>query len=56
MVDPLKPVFIGDTITVTYRVERVEPARHRTVARVEVTNERSELVAVADHILQWIKA
>ncbi|MSU66844.1 MAG: hypothetical protein EXS38_12265 [Opitutus sp.] len=48
------PVFIGDTITITYRVGRTEPARHRTVAKVEVTNERQELVAVADRILQWV--
>ncbi len=52
----LKPVFIGDTITITYEVERLELARHRTIAKVEVTNERGELVAVADHILQWVKA
>ena len=50
----LKPVFIGDTITVSYRVERFDPAKQRTFARAEVTNQDGELVAVADHLLQWV--
>jgi 3-hydroxybutyryl-CoA dehydratase len=52
----LKPVFIGDTITITYLIQRTDAAKHRTIAKVEATNERSELVAVADHIMQWVTA
>lgn len=51
----LKPVFIGDTITIAYEVARTDAAKQRTIARVEAKNERGELVAVADHIMQWVK-
>ena len=51
----LKPVFIGDTVTVSYRVERFDDARRRTFARAEVTNQDGDLVAVADHLLQWVR-
>ena len=50
----LKPVFINDTITVDYVVEAVDPARQRSTAKIEVTNQRGELVAVAQHILKWV--
>ena len=50
----LKPVFIGDTITVRYTVETIEAAKNRTVAKVEVTTERGELAAVASHIMAWL--
>lgn len=50
----LKPVFIGDTVTVRYRIERFEEQRRRTHAKVEVYNQDDVLVAVADHILQWV--
>ena len=51
----LKPVFIGDTITVSYRIDRFDDAKRRTVAKAEVTNQNGELVAVADHLLQWVR-
>ena len=50
----LKPVFIGDTVTVRYRIEQFEEARQRTHAKVEVSNQDDVLVAVADHLLQWV--
>ena len=50
----LKPVFIGDTVTVRYEVEEVDPARKRSVARVDVVNQDEELVAVGHHILKWV--
>ena len=52
----LKPVFVGDTLSISYRIDRHDPAKPRTTAKVEVTNDRNELVAVAEHILQWVKA
>jgi 3-hydroxybutyryl-CoA dehydratase len=48
------PVFIGDTITVRYRITRVEPARDRSYGAVVVTNENGTEVAVANHILKWV--
>lgn len=49
------PVFIGDTITVTYRIEDIDPARRRATSKVEVTNHDGEMVAVANHIIKWLK-
>ena len=51
----LKPVFIGDTVTVSYRIDRFDDTKRRTFAKAEVTNQDGELVAVADHLLQWVK-
>ncbi len=51
----LKPVLLGDTITVHYTVTAVEKDKGRSVAKVEVKNQRDELVAVAEHIMRWAK-
>ena len=50
----LKPVFLGDTITVAYTVSEIDFVRRRSTAGIEVTNQNDELVAVASHILQWV--
>lgn len=50
----LKAVFIGDTVTVTYRIAEVMPERRRSRSEIEVRNQAGELVAVAQHILQWV--
>jgi 3-hydroxybutyryl-CoA dehydratase len=50
----LKPVFIGDTITVTYVVDGSDEAKCRTTATVEVLNETGEVVAAATHIMKWL--
>lgn len=50
----LKPVFIGDTVTVEYAISEVDPEKHRTRAYIEVKNQRGELVAIAEHILKWL--
>ena len=52
----LKPVFLGDTITVAYTVSEIDVVRRRSTAGIEVTNQNDELVAVASHILQWVPA
>jgi 3-hydroxybutyryl-CoA dehydratase len=49
----LKPVYINDTITVTYTIAEVDEGRLRTLSNVEVTNQRGELVAVGKHHLKW---
>jgi len=51
----LKPVMLGDTVTVTYTVADVDRARGRSTAKVEVCNQRNELVAVAEHVMRWAK-
>ena len=51
----LEPVFIGDTITVSYRIDRFDATKRRTFAKAEITNQDGTLVAVADHLLQWVR-
>jgi 3-hydroxybutyryl-CoA dehydratase len=50
----LKPVYFGDTLTIDYEIESVERERERTIAKIEVKNQRDELVAVATHVMQLV--
>lgn len=50
----IKPVFIGDTVTVTYRIEEIDIDKQRTISKVEVTNQHGDLVAIATHIQRVI--
>ncbi|WP_102960500.1 MaoC family dehydratase [Mangrovicella endophytica] len=50
----LKPVFLGDTVTVVYTVAEVDEERMRTRARIEVTNQHGEVVTVGEHIMKWV--
>jgi len=50
----VRPVFIGDTISVVYTIAGIDHEKRRSTARVEITNQRDEVVAVADHILKWV--
>ena len=51
----IAPVFLGDTVTVTYTITEVDPLRRRSRSRIEVTNQHGETVAVAEHILKWVR-
>ena len=51
----LKPVRLGDTVTVTYTVASVDKERGRSVAKVEAVDQNGELKAVAEHIMRWSK-
>jgi 3-hydroxybutyryl-CoA dehydratase len=51
----LKGVKIGDTVTVTYTIAETDPPSRRSRSKIEVTNQNGELVAVAEHILKWVK-
>lgn len=48
------PVFIGDTITVTYRVESADTERRETRAAVTLTNQSGAICAVATHVMRWV--
>jgi acyl dehydratase len=51
----LKPVYINDTVTVIYTISEVDEERRRTLANVDVKNQRGELVAVGKHHLKWTR-
>ncbi len=51
----LKPVRLGDTITVHYTVASIDREKGRSTAKVEVKNDKGEIVAVAEHIMRWAK-
>lgn len=48
------PVYFGDTITCTYTVEKIEEETGKTYADIVITNQRSETVCVATHILKFL--
>jgi len=51
----LAPVFIGDTVTVTYTIAEIDPPKRQSVADIGVTNQNGTLVTVARHILRWVR-
>jgi 3-hydroxybutyryl-CoA dehydratase len=51
----LAPVFFGDTITVDYRIASIDPEKLRASAEIRITNQDGTLVAVATHLLKWVK-
>lgn len=51
----LSPVFLGDTVTVTYTIKEIDEERRRTRAQVDVHNQSGVLVAVAEHLLKWVQ-
>ena len=50
----LKPVYFGDTLTVDYEITQVVPEKERLLSKVEVSNQRGELVMVATHLMQLV--
>ncbi|MBI5034767.1 MAG: MaoC family dehydratase [Chloroflexi bacterium] len=50
----IAPVFIGDTITVTYRIESVDQVKRESRAAIAVRNQDDQVCAVATHILRWV--
>lgn len=50
----LKPVFIGDTVTVTYTVADRDDERGRITSDVTVRNQHDDVVAVATHLMRRV--
>jgi acyl dehydratase len=50
------PVFLGDTVTVHYEVERVDEADGKVYSAVRVANQDGALCLVATHILKLMEA
>ena len=51
----LKPTFLGDTVTVHYVVDQVDREAGKSIAKIEVVNQRGELLAVGQHVMRWAK-
>ena len=51
----LKPTFLGDTVTVHYVVDQVDRDAGKSIAKIEVVNQRGELLAVGQHVMRWAK-
>lgn len=51
----IRPVFIGDTITITYTIESIDTVASKTYAEVVAINHEGETVAVARHILYFLE-
>jgi len=49
------PVYPGDSLRVAYRVKSIDETRRRSTAVIEITNQKDAVVAVADHIMKWLK-
>ena len=50
----LGAVMIGDTIHVSYTIAEINAESMRSLADIEVTNQRGELVAVGKHHMKWL--
>lgn len=50
----IKPVRVGDTISVSYEIVAENVKEAKTIASVTATNQRGEVVAVATHILKFL--
>ena len=51
----IAPVFIGDTVTLTYTIVEVDPHKRQSLADITAVNQDGELVTVARHILRWVR-
>jgi acyl dehydratase len=51
----LGPVYIGDTVTLTYTITEVDPVKRRSRSEIRIVNQNGALVGVAQHILAWVK-
>jgi acyl dehydratase len=49
------PLFLGDTVTVTYEIVERDEAAMKTFARVTATSQRGDVVAAATHILKVVE-
>jgi 3-hydroxybutyryl-CoA dehydratase len=50
----LKGVRIGETLTIGYTITGIDPEKSRTIASIEMKNQKGETVAAATHIMTWI--
>jgi acyl dehydratase len=51
----LGPVFIGDTVNLTYTITEIDPVKRRSYSEIKAVNQRGEVVCAARHILAWTR-
>jgi 3-hydroxybutyryl-CoA dehydratase len=51
----LGPVFINDTVTLTYTVAEIDAVKRQSLSDIRVVNQNGDLVAVARHVMRWVK-
>ncbi len=51
----IAPVFINDTIHVTYKIAEVDEERRRSRAKVTIVNQDGVEVAVGEHLIKWVR-
>src|SRR5215468_6866168 len=49
------PVSLGDTVSLTYTIAEVDAHKRQSLADIAVVNQNGVKVAVARHILRWVK-
>lgn len=49
----IKPIFIGDTITVNYVIREIDEENLKTKGKIEISNQHGNLCTVAEHILKF---
>jgi 3-hydroxybutyryl-CoA dehydratase len=50
----LAPVFIGDTVTLTYTIAEIDAPKRRSLADINAVKQDGTLVAVARHVMAWV--
>jgi 3-hydroxybutyryl-CoA dehydratase len=50
----LEAVFIGDTVTVNYKIKHIDTEKRRSHSEITVINQDGTLVAIGEHILKWV--
>ena len=48
------PIYIGDTVRVTYTIRHIDAARQRSRGELTATNQHGEVVGVGEHIMKWL--
>ncbi|WP_238418661.1 MaoC/PaaZ C-terminal domain-containing protein [Gordonia sp. 'Campus'] len=48
------PVFLGDTVTITYTVDRIDDDEQKSYASVVATDQRGQTCMVATHIMKFL--
>lgn len=51
----LKPVYFADTVTCRYTITELDRPRLRALADIKITNQHNDLVAIATHVLKWVR-